>query len=81
MNGAKKRVLSSPIFLRARMAGRWFAGIWDYSDVQGDIVPPFAILTDEPNALVAQYHDRMLVVLEASDHGSTSIRRWTRSYH
>lgn len=41
-----------------------FAGIWDYSDVKGDIVPSFAILTDEPNELVAPYHDRMPVVLE-----------------
>jgi putative SOS response-associated peptidase YedK len=41
-----------------------FAGIWDYSEVKGDTVPSFAILTDEPNALVAPYHDRMPVVLE-----------------
>ena len=40
------------------------AGIWDYSDVKGDRVPSFAILTDEPNELVAPYHDRMPVVLE-----------------
>lgn len=41
-----------------------FAGLWDYSDVKGDVVPSFAILTDEPNALVAPYHDRMPVVLD-----------------
>jgi putative SOS response-associated peptidase YedK len=41
-----------------------FAGIWDYSDVKGEAVPSFAILTDEPNALVAPYHDRMPVVLD-----------------
>jgi putative SOS response-associated peptidase YedK len=40
------------------------AGIWDYSDVKGDAVPSFAILTDDPNALVAPYHDRMPVVLD-----------------
>ena len=40
-----------------------FAGIWDYSDVKGEEVPSFAILTDEPNELVAPYHDRMPVVL------------------
>ena len=28
-----------------------------------EIVPSFAILTDEPNELVAPYHDRMPVVL------------------
>jgi putative SOS response-associated peptidase YedK len=44
-----------------------FAGIWDYSDVKGDTVPSFAILTDEPNKLVAPYHDRMPVVLDDPD--------------
>jgi putative SOS response-associated peptidase YedK len=44
-----------------------FAGIWDYSDVKGDAVPSFAILTDEPNELVAPYHDRMPVVLDDVD--------------
>jgi putative SOS response-associated peptidase YedK len=41
-----------------------FAGLWDYSDVKGEEIPSFAILTDEPNALVAPYHDRMPVVLD-----------------
>jgi putative SOS response-associated peptidase YedK len=41
-----------------------FAGIRDYSDVKGDVVPSFAILTDEPNELVAPYHDRMPVVMQ-----------------
>jgi putative SOS response-associated peptidase YedK len=36
-----------------------FSGIWDYSDVEGDKVPSFAILADKPDALVAPYHDRM----------------------
>jgi putative SOS response-associated peptidase YedK len=40
-----------------------FAGIWDYSDVEGEAVPSFAILTDEPNEVVVPYHDRMPVVL------------------
>jgi putative SOS response-associated peptidase YedK len=44
-----------------------FAGIWDYSEVKGDTVPSFAILTDEPNELVAPYHDRMPIVLEDAE--------------
>ncbi|MEA2990122.1 MAG: hypothetical protein QOG83_2833 [Alphaproteobacteria bacterium] len=40
-----------------------FAGLWDYSDVKGERIASFAILTDEPNELVAPYHDRMPVVL------------------
>jgi putative SOS response-associated peptidase YedK len=41
-----------------------FAGIWDFSDVAGDRVPSFAILTDAANKLIAPYHQRMPVVLE-----------------
>jgi putative SOS response-associated peptidase YedK len=44
-----------------------FAGIWDYSEVKGDTIPSFAILTDEPNELVAPYHDRMPVVLDDAE--------------
>ena len=40
-----------------------FADIWDYLDVKGEAVPSLAILTDEPNELVAPYRDRMPVVL------------------
>ena len=35
--------------------------------MKGDTVPSFAILTDEPNELVAPYHDRMPVVLDDPD--------------
>jgi putative SOS response-associated peptidase YedK len=44
-----------------------FAAVWDYSQVNGDTVPSFAILTDEPNELVAPYHDRMPVVLDDAE--------------
>jgi putative SOS response-associated peptidase YedK len=59
-NGKKQ-----PYFF-ARRDGKpvMFAGIWDYSEVKGDVVPSFAIVTDEPNELVAPYHDRMPVVLD-----------------
>ena len=39
------------------------AGIWEESSYKGDDRPAFMILTDEPNALVAPYHDRMPVAL------------------
>ena len=35
------------------------AGIWQGSEYKGDRRIAFAILTDEPNELVASYHDRM----------------------
>jgi putative SOS response-associated peptidase YedK len=60
--------LKQPYFF-ARKDGKpvMFAGIWDYSEVKGETVPSFAILTDEPNELVAPYHDRMPVVLDDAE--------------
>ena len=39
------------------------AGIWEESEYKGDRRTAFAILTDEPNALIAPYHDRMPLAL------------------
>lgn len=40
------------------------AGIWDYSEVKGDQIASFAILTDEPNELIARFHDRMPIAVD-----------------
>ena len=39
------------------------AGIWQEAEYKGDKRIAFAILTDEPNGLVASYHDRMPLAL------------------
>jgi putative SOS response-associated peptidase YedK len=39
------------------------AGIWQEAEYKGDKRPTFAILTEEPNELVASYHDRMPLAL------------------
>jgi putative SOS response-associated peptidase YedK len=39
------------------------AGIWQEAEYKGDRRIAFAILTDEPNDLVASYHDRMSLAL------------------
>jgi putative SOS response-associated peptidase YedK len=39
------------------------AGIWQEAEYKGDRRTAFAILTDEPNELVADYHDRMPLAL------------------
>ena len=39
------------------------AGIWEIAEYKGDSRVAFAILTDEPNELVASYHDRMPLTL------------------
>jgi putative SOS response-associated peptidase YedK len=39
------------------------AGIWDEAEYKGDKRTAFAILTEDPNELVAPYHDRMPLVL------------------
>lgn len=41
-----------------------FAGIWDRFENKGDTVTGFAIVTDEPNEFIAQFHDRMPFILE-----------------
>lgn len=47
------------------------AGIWEESEYKGDRRPAFAILTEEPNELIAPYHDRMPLAL-ADD----QVDRW-----
>ena len=39
------------------------AGTWQLAEYKGDKRTAFAILTDEPNELVASYHDRMPLAL------------------
>ncbi len=39
------------------------AGIWDEAEYKGDKRIAFAIVTEEPNELVAPYHDRMPLAL------------------
>ena len=50
-------------FSRADGAPLMMAAIWQEADYKGDTRPAFAILTDEPNELVAAYHDRMPMAL------------------
>lgn len=48
-----------------------FAGIWESwtDDETGEKLETFAILTGEPNDFVAEFHDRMPVVLAPEDYG------------
>ncbi len=42
-----------------------FAGLWDsWRGVEGEIINSCTIITTTPNSLVAQYHDRMPVILD-----------------
>ena len=42
-----------------------FAGLWDtWRSKEGGVINSCTIITTEPNSLVAQYHDRMPVILE-----------------
>ena len=75
----EKRTKQPYFFARNDGKPLMFAGIWDYSDVKGEVVPSFAILTDEPNALVAPYHDRCRSYWMTLHRGWTSIRRWMGS--
>lgn len=42
-----------------------FAGVWSsWTSPDGELVESFAIVTTEPNAVAAEYHDRMPLVIE-----------------
>ena len=61
-----------------------FAGIWEENeDKDGQTLRTFAIITTASNALVAQVHTRMPVILtrEAEKAGSTPTRRGNTSCH
>jgi len=46
-----------------------FAGIWDrWEDPRGRPIETFSILTTQPNALTADIHDRMPVILRPDDY-------------
>ena len=46
-----------------------FAGLWDqWTDPQGKVVETCTILTTTPNTLLADFHDRMPVILRPDDY-------------
>ncbi len=46
-----------------------FAGLWEsWTDPRGDVVETCTILTTNPNALVAEVHNRMPVILRIEDY-------------
>src|SRR5579872_5767184 len=46
-----------------------FAGLWEsWTDPRGDVVETCSILTTTPNALVAEVHNRMPVILRVEDY-------------
>jgi putative SOS response-associated peptidase YedK len=48
---------------------RSFAGIWDsWKRLDGTRLETFALITTEPNELVAQIHDRLALILHPRDY-------------
>ena len=62
-NGGRKGASSPYYFSRKDGKKLILAGIWQEAEYKGDRRIAFAILTDEPNELVASYHDRMPLAL------------------
>lgn len=40
-----------------------FAGIWNRNEINGEVLETFSLITTEPNELMAQFHDRMPVII------------------
>jgi putative SOS response-associated peptidase YedK len=56
-----------------------FAGLWDrWKDASGQVVESCSILTTTPNALLAEVHDRMPVILKADDYDQWLDPAFTR---
>lgn len=49
---------------------RWFclAGLWDRTEIDGEEIISFTILTTTPNPEMSQIHNRMPVILKPEDH-------------
>jgi SOS response associated peptidase (SRAP)/Domain of unknown function (DUF4440) len=65
------KVLVQGYFSRKDGTPLMLAGIWEEAEYKGDKRPAFAILTAEPNGLVASYHDRMPLAL-----GNEKVALW-----
>ena len=54
-----------------QMVPFFFAGIWNYSDHKGELLPSCAILTVSANDLIRPMHERMPAILSLEDY-----RKW-----
>jgi putative SOS response-associated peptidase YedK len=46
-----------------------FAGLWDkWKDSAGNVLESYALVTTEPNELVATIHDRLALILKPEDY-------------
>ncbi len=60
---------SQPIYVRRKDDGLFaFAGLWEeWKAPDGRRIQSFTIITTEPNALIAQFHHRMAVILRPEE--------------
>jgi putative SOS response-associated peptidase YedK len=64
--GAKKQ----PVYVRRKDGQPFaFAGLWEEWEREGEVIESCAIITTEANDLMAEFHDRMPVIVRPKDYG------------
>lgn len=63
--GTKKQ----PVYIRRKDGQPFaFAGLWEEWERQGEVIESCAIITTHANELMAEFHDRMPVILQPQDY-------------
>jgi putative SOS response-associated peptidase YedK len=58
-----------PVYIRRKDGQPFaFAGLWEEWEREGEVIESCAIITTEANDLMAEYHDRMPVILNPKDY-------------
>jgi putative SOS response-associated peptidase YedK len=64
--GSKKQ----PVYIRKKDGQPFaFAGLWEEWEREGEVIESCTIITTAANDLMAEFHDRMPVILEPKDYG------------
>jgi putative SOS response-associated peptidase YedK len=64
--GSKKQ----PVYVRRKDGQPFaFAGLWERWEREGEVIESCAIITTGANDLMAEFHDRMPVILDPKDYG------------
>src|SRR5262249_37907670 len=65
----KKEGGRKPVYIRRKDGQPFaFAGLWEEWEREGEIIESCVIITTQANQMMAEYHDRMPVILHSNDY-------------